>query len=150
MGGAMTDERLAEVRELASKFTDESMLPQMLAEVDRLRAVLRDVTVHCTSERDNIKAAYAQTGGSPARYLGYADACDDVLATIRDADEQAHPPMTAATESAQDAAQQRAEQAEEHDRNYFVLSDSPAVRYAAEASIALRQARSNNQPEGTA
>lgn len=39
----MSDERLAEVRALAAKFTSDSMLPQMVAEVDRLRAALAEL-----------------------------------------------------------------------------------------------------------
>lgn len=49
----------------------------------RAEAALARVTEHCTAEREKIRATYVQTGASPARYLGYADACDDVLATIR-------------------------------------------------------------------
>ena len=34
------------------------------------------------NERDSIRGQYAQTGGAPARYLGYADACDDLIALL--------------------------------------------------------------------
>lgn len=36
-----------------------------------------------TKERDEIRGRYAQTGGSPARYLGYADACDDIISLLQ-------------------------------------------------------------------
>lgn len=34
-------------------------------------------------ERDEIRGRYAQTGGSLVRYLGYADACDDIIALLQ-------------------------------------------------------------------
>lgn len=53
--------------------------------VPRLVAALEAVRHHATQLRDETRSRFSQTGGSPARDLGYADACDDVLTLIEDA-----------------------------------------------------------------
>lgn len=44
MSEPMSDERLAEIRVTAARFTSDSMLPELLAETDRLRAAVARVT----------------------------------------------------------------------------------------------------------
>ena len=48
----------------------------------RMVKALEAVLNHATKQRDEIRTSFKETGAAPARELGYADACDDVIAFI--------------------------------------------------------------------
>lgn len=58
---------------------------QARTSVPHLVAALEAVLDFTARQRDEIRARYDMTGGIPADYRGFANACDDVIALIEDA-----------------------------------------------------------------
>lgn len=59
--------------------------PTILALLSRLEAaekVIEDAQAFCREQRDSIRGQFDQTGGAPAEYIGFANACGDVVGIL--------------------------------------------------------------------
>lgn len=51
-------------------------------ERDELAAVIEDALAFCREQHDSIRGQFDQTGGAPAEYIGFANACGDVVGIL--------------------------------------------------------------------
>lgn len=75
-GGAHYDDVVYGLNDFELRRSD---LRALLARVEEAEGAIAEASEFATAQRDEIRGRYLSTGGSPARYLGFADACDDIL-----------------------------------------------------------------------
>lgn len=57
-------------------------IESLVKERDELAAVIEDALAFCREQHDSIRGQFDQTGGAPAEYIGFANACGDVVGIL--------------------------------------------------------------------
>ena len=77
-----TVERMSDADATHIATFDPPTVLDLLSRLEAAEKVIEDALAFCREQHDSIRGQFDQTGGAPAEYIGFANACGDVVGIL--------------------------------------------------------------------